>query len=114
MNKKFHVNERAFLNLPSDLRAYIIAYVEDTSGYPACCDEYKEGGQIALRIADCRYEIDLYFDLSNASERENAVFKATKLAEVLTQFRDAIEAEAKAIEERNAMQPHLRALSAVH
>lgn len=114
MNRKFHVNEREFLNLRSDLRAYIIAYVEDTSPYPACCDEYREGGMISLRIADCHDEIDLYFDLSSARRRENSLYKAKQLAEILVRFREAIEAEARAIEERAAIQPHLRASSAVH
>ena len=114
MSRKFHLNERSFLNLPTNLRAYIIAYVEDTDPYPACCDEYREGGEISLRIADCYNEIDLYFDLSTTRERENSLHKARTLAEVLTRFRDAIETEAKAIEERTAVKPHARAASAVH
>ncbi len=114
MSKTFHVNERAFLNLPTNLRAYIIAHVEDTAPYPACCDEYREGGQISLRIADCYNEIDLYFDLSTARERENSRHKAKTLACILAQFRDAIEAEAKAIEERLTVQQHTRAATAVH
>src|SRR5215203_2000672 len=114
MTRKFHVNERAFLNLPSNLRAYIIAYVEDTSPYPACCDEYREGGDMSLRIADCYNEIDLYFDLSTARERENSLHKARTLADVLSRFRDAIEAEAKAIEDRAIMTQNKRAMGAVH
>ena len=114
MSKQFHVNERAFLNMPTNLRAYIIAYVEDTSPYPACCDEYRDGGQISLRIADCFNEIDLYFDLSTARERENSLHKAKTLADILMQFRDAIEAESKAIEERVTVQQHARAASAIH
>jgi hypothetical protein len=114
MNKKFHVNERAFLNIPSNLRAYIIAFVEDTSFYPACCEEYREGGQISLRIADCFEEIELYFDLSTARERENSLYKAGKLADILTRFRDAVEAEVKEIEKRETLQQHARATAAVH
>ncbi|MEP6705021.1 MAG: hypothetical protein ABJB34_09475 [Acidobacteriota bacterium] len=114
MSKIFHVNERAFLNLQSSLRAYIIAYVEDTTPYPACCDEYREGGQMALRIADCHEEISLYFDLSSARERENSLHKAKTLADILSRFRDAIEAETKAIEERGTVQQHTRAAAAVH
>ena len=114
MNKKFHVNERAFLNLQSNLRAYIIAYVEDTSPYPACCDEYREGGQISLRISDCYNEIDLYFDLSSARERENSLYKIKTLAETLARFREAIETEITSIEERTAALQHLRAAAAVH
>ena len=114
MSKKFHVNERAFLNLFSNLRAYIIAYVEDTNPYPACCEEYRDGGEISLRIADCYKEIDLYFDLSTARERENSLHKAKQLAEILVLFKDAIEVEAKAIEERQTVQQHTRAAAAVH
>jgi hypothetical protein len=114
MSRKFHVNERVFLNLPSNLRAYIIAYVEDTDPYPACCDEYREGGDISLRIADCYKEIDLYFDLSSARERENALHKAKTLADILNRFKDAIEAEVKAIEKRTTVKPHTRAATAVH
>ncbi len=104
MEKKFHVNEREFLNLPTDLRAYVIAYVEDSSTYPACCDQYEEGGMISLRIADCHSEIELYFDLSSERDRENSVHKARVLADILTRFRDAIEAEAKAVDERTTVQ----------
>jgi len=114
MSKKFHVNERVFLNLPTNLRAYAIAFVEDTEPYPACCDEYREGGLISLRIADCYNEIDLYFDLSTARERENSLHKARTLADVLSRFRDAIEAEAKAIEDRATMTQNKRAMAAVH
>ena len=114
MSRKFHVNERAFLNLQSNLRAYIIAYVEDTSPYPACCDQYRDGGQMSLRIADCHDEIDLSFDLSTKRERENSLHKARTLADILTRFREAIEAEAKAIEERATVQQHARATAAVH
>ena len=114
MSKEFRINERVFLNLPTNLRAYIIAYVEDTNPYPACCEEYSEGGQISLRIADCYNEIDLDFDLSTSRRRENALHKARTLADVLTRFSAAIEAEVKAIDERTTIKQHDRAASAVH
>ena len=108
------MNERAFLNLPTNLRAYIIAFVEDTSRYTAGHDAYRDGGWIELRIADCQNEIDLYFDLSTKRGRENAVHKATTLAEILMKFKDAVEIEVKAIEEREALKQHARAAIAVH
>ena len=114
MNKDFHINERAFLNLQSNLRAYIIAYVEDTNAYPKCCDEHNEGGQISLRIADCHAEIELEFDLSSARHRENSLHKANKLADILTRFREAIAVEVKSIEERTTIEQHDRAAAAVH
>jgi hypothetical protein len=114
MGKEFHINEREFLNLPTNLRAYIIAFVEDSSTYPACCDEYREGGLISLRIADCYNEIDLYFDLSTAHERENSLHKAKTLAEILERFYKAIETEVKAIEERETLKQHARAAASIH
>ncbi len=68
---------------------------------------------MSLRIADCHDEIALYFDLSTARERENSLYKARTLADILARFRDAIEAEAKAIEERMTIQQHARAAAAV-
>ena len=114
MSKNYHINERSFLNLQTNLRAYIIAFVEDSSTYPPCCEEHREGGWISLRIADCHEEIDLSFDLSTARKRENSLHKAGKLADILTRFRDAIEIEVKAIEERQTIEPHERAVAAVH
>jgi len=108
------MNERAFLNLPTNLRAYIIAFVEDSSTYTAGHDEYRNGGRIELRIADCYNEIDLYFDLSTKRERDNAVYKAKTLAEILAKFKDAIELEVKAIEDRETLRLHARAAIAVH
>lgn len=114
MSRKYHMNERAFLNLPTNLRAYIIAFVEDSSPYSAGHDEYRDGGWIELRIADCQNEIDFYFELSTERGRENAVFKAKTLAEILVKFKDAVEIEVKAIEEREALKQHSRAAIAVH
>ena len=114
MSRKYHMNERAFLNLPTNLRAYIIAFVEDSSTYTAAHDQYRDGGWIELRIADCNSEIDLYFDLSTKNRRENALYKAKTLAEVLAKFKDAVEIEVKAIEEREALKQHARAKIAVH
>lgn len=114
MSRKFHVNERAFLNVRANLRAYVIAYVEDTSVYPAHRDEFRGGGLISLRIADCHDEIELDFDLSDERARANSLYKARKLAEVLDQFRAAIEAEAEAIEQRTTTPQHARALAAIH
>jgi hypothetical protein len=114
MGKVFHMNERQFLNLPTNLRAYIIAFVEDSSPYPASCDQYREGGQIELRLADCYNEIDLYFDLSNARERRNSLHKAKTLAEILSRFHSAIETEVNAIEERETLKLHARAAASIH
>jgi hypothetical protein len=114
MAKKFHVREREFLNLYTNLRAYIIACVEDSGPYPACCDQYRDGAEVELRLADCYNEIEMYFDLSSPAERANSLHKAKTLADVLARFHAAIETEIKAIEEREALRQHARAAAAIH
>ena len=114
MSKKYHVQERAFLNLKPEMRAYVIAVVEDTHDSMPCCDEHSKGGEIVFELASCYDEIYLHFDMSTTAERENSLHKATKLAEVVNAFRDAIEKEIASIDERRSIQQHTRAAAAVH
>ena len=114
MSKKFHVQKREFLNLHTDMRAYIIGIVEDTREKYTCCEAKEDRSEIALKIADCSDEIDLWFDLRTAIERENSLHKIRKLAEVVIAVRDSIEIEVRWMEERAAVQQHTRAASAVH
>ena len=114
MSKKYHVQERAFLNQKMDMRAYVIAVVEDTREKLACCDEHRKGGEIRLEIADCYDEIALHFDLNTKDERDNSLFKIRKLTEVLTAVQRALEIEAEAVAERQTVTQHLRISAAVH
>lgn len=114
MSKKFHVQERTFLNIIPGMRAYIIAVVEDTRDIPDCYEDGWKWGQIELKIADCFEEISLEFNMSSKEERRNSLHKIRKLAEVIASMRDAIEIEADSIEAREAIKPLLRALTAVH
>lgn len=114
MSKKYRFQERTFLNLKADMRAYIIAAVENTQDTPACCDEHRKGGEVTFEIASCYDEIYLHFAMGTLAERENSLYKATKLAEVINAFRQAIEDEVTAINERQSTQLHARAASAVH
>lgn len=104
MSKKFHVQQREFLNIYPTWRAYIMATVEDTSGHNGCYFE----------LASCHDEIELHFSLATPEDRENSLHKANKLAEVVNAFRDAIEKEVAIINERRSTQQHARAASAVH
>lgn len=113
MDKKYHIRERAFLNLKTDMRAYIIGVVEDTRDKPACCKEHNSGGQIQLEMANCYEEIALHFDMSSREERENSLYKITKLAEVINGVRGAIEIEVQTIDERQSVTPDLWASAAV-
>ncbi|HEV8591629.1 MAG TPA: hypothetical protein VGQ55_05955 [Pyrinomonadaceae bacterium] len=114
MSKKYHVQRREFLNLHTDMRAYVIGIVENTHEKHICCDSKEDRSEITLKIADCSDEIDLWFDLRTVIERENSLHKIRKLAEVVTAVRDAIEIEVRSIEHRAAVQQHTRAASAVH
>jgi len=96
------------------MRAYVIAVVEDTRDAPGCCEDHHKGGEIVFEIASCYDEIYLHFYMSTTAERENSLHKAKKLAEVANAFRQAIEYEVAAIEERNSIQQHTRAAAAVH
>lgn len=114
MSKKYHVQERTFLNKMTGMRAYVIGVVEDTRDIPDCYEDGWKWGQIELKIADCYEEISLEFNLSTKEERENSLHKIRKLAEIIVLVRDAIQIEADSIEAREAIKPLLRALTAVH
>ena len=114
MSKKYHYRERAFLNINAEMRAYVIAVVEDTGSFPDCCEEYRQGGKIVFEIASCYDEIELHFDMETATQRENSLYKANKLAEVINAFRDAMEKEVALVNERETVHQNARAASAVH
>lgn len=114
MSKKYHVQERGFLNKTPGMRAYVIGVVEDTRDIADCYEDGWKWGQIELKISDCFEEISLEFNLSTKEDRENSLYKIKKLAEVINSFRDAIEIESDSIEAREAIKPLLRALTAVH
>ena len=114
MSKKYHVERREFLNQFTDMRAYVIGIVEDTRAKHECCESKKDRSEIVLRIADCSEEIDLWFDVRTERDRENSLYKIRQLADVVVEMREAIELEVRSIEERDAVQQHTRAASAVH
>ena len=112
MSKKYHVQERAFLNLEINMRAHIIGIVEDTREIPNEDQDAWKWGMIRLMMSDCYDNISFEFDLSSDEERENSLYKIRKIAEVVIAVRDAIEIEAASIAERQAYLPLAHA--AVH
>ncbi|HMQ02753.1 MAG TPA: hypothetical protein PKD26_02440 [Pyrinomonadaceae bacterium] len=113
MSKKYHIRERCFLNKKIDMRAYVMAIVEDTR---EIADSFEDGwkwGEIELKLADCFDEVSFEFNLSTRADRENSLFKIRKIAEVVTAVKEAIEIEADDIECREAIKPLFKAL-AVH
>ena len=117
MSKKYHMRRREFLNLEPSLRAYVIAVVEDEREKNVEVknkDDDYDSVDISLRIADCHNEIWLYFDLNTAEERENSLYKIRTLAEVICEFKRAIELEIEVINAREAIPRHERVSAAVH
>ena len=51
-----------------------------------------------LFLADCQHTIELEFSLVSDKEREESLAKIDTFAEVVNRFREALHAEAKAIE----------------
>lgn len=114
MSKKYHIQKREFLNQFPTWRAYIIASVQDTSDMHSCCDEHSSESKVFFEMASCSEQIELHFSLATPLDRENSLYKANKLAEVISAFRDAIEAEIGVINERCSTQQHARAANSIH
>jgi hypothetical protein len=114
MGNKYHTQKREFLNLKTDMRAYVIATVEDTSDFEPCCRDLKKSGEVVFKISSCYDEIELHFVMDTPAERENSLYKANKLAEVMIAFRDAVEKEVNIVNERETVEQHTQAASAVH
>ena len=87
--------KRAFLNPISAGAPSFIQAVADSS------DEgtYLLGNYILI-IADCDRHILLEFGLANATQRKTSLAKIDRLFKVVNEFRDAVYAEAKLIEEQ--------------
>ena len=111
MIKKYHMEERVLLNKESQARAYIVAVVEDTREIGLEYDFKGTHAHIEFRLADCIEEIALEFDLGDRAERENSLYKAKRLVEIVSRFRDALEIEVNEIEGREAVRPLLKAMS---
>ena len=105
MGKKYHVRERLFLNLKTEMRAYVIGVVEDTREIANHNEDDWKWGQIELKLADCHREVSFEFDLSSPEDRENSLHKIRKIAEVVNAVHQAIEVEAESIETRQSFVP---------
>ncbi|MDM7924067.1 MAG: hypothetical protein QUS14_17410 [Pyrinomonadaceae bacterium] len=113
MSKKYHIRERCFLNKKIDMRAYVMAVVEDTRDIADCFEDGWKWGEIELKLADCFDEVSFEFNLSTKADRENSLYKIRKIAEVVNAVKQAIEIEANDIECREAIKPLYKSL-AVH
>jgi hypothetical protein len=99
------VDVRRFLNLPGfHGGAYVVAYVEDTSGRELTKrDPFGYEGnryvnpqpRIILEIADCSERINLEFELDSELDVENSLHKVDTLADALAEFRAGLLEEAR-------------------
>jgi hypothetical protein len=88
---------RRFLNLPEHhAGAYLLAEVEETSPD----DDADTIADATLVLTDCTRQISLDFPLWSAHDRRNSIHKARLLAREFTRFADALETEARLIDQR--------------
>ncbi len=93
------VDIRRFLNYPGfHGGAYIVAYVEDTSGRVA--STYPPQPRLILEIADCSNRINLEFDVHSDEHLENSLHKLDALIKTLEEFGLGLIAEAELYRER--------------
>jgi hypothetical protein len=103
-NARYHVRRREFLNEDSELPAFIIGVVEDTSEIADDDDERWKWARIVLDLGDCSRKVSFDFDMCDAKERANSLRKITIIAEVVNAVREGI---SKEVESRNA-RPHIQ------
>ena len=97
---KYRVRKRMFLNRDLYMSAFIIAIVENTEDYKIDKNGGRQYGEIELSLSDCTDKISYHFSLNSAKGRRESLYKIRRLAKVINEFREAIEAEAKMIAEQ--------------
>jgi hypothetical protein len=97
---KYHIKKRIFLNRDLDMRAIAIAIVEDTREIPNDNEDGWKYGTIELTLGDCYRQVSYDFNLSSKENRTNSLYKIRRIAAIVNAVRDAIETEAKSIDER--------------
>jgi hypothetical protein len=108
---KYHVRKRMFLNRDLDMRAFAIGIVEDTRDTPNDNEDDWKDGWIELVLADCYRHVSFDFDLRTKENRSNSLYKIRRMAAIVNAVREAIEAEAKSIDERKIVKPKVKAKS---
>ncbi len=109
---KYHVRKRIFLNRDLDMRAFAIGIVEDTREIQSDNEDGWKWGTIELTLGDCNRQISYDFNLSSKENRANSLYKIRRIAAIVNAVRDALEIEAKSIDERKIVKPKARAKGA--
>jgi hypothetical protein len=90
---QFRYQKRAFLaSVSTRTTSYVFAEVESSHD-----GEYRHGHYM-LTLADCKRQVQIEFCLGTARDRQQSLAKIDLLIEILSDFRDALNAEAKLIE----------------
>ena len=108
---KYHVRKRMFLNRDLDMRAFAIGIVRDTRDIPVENEDDWKDGWIELVLADCYRHVSFDFDLTTKENRSNSLYKIRRIAAIVNAVRDAIEAEAKSIDERRIVKPKAKSVA---
>lgn len=106
---KYHVRKRIFLNRDLEMRAFAVAIVEDTRLIPNDEESGWQYGAIQLNLADCNRHVSFDFDMDTKESRRDSLYKIRRIAEVVNAVRDALEIEAKSIDERKIVKPKAKA-----
>ncbi len=109
---KYHVRKRMFLNRDLDMRAFAIGIVEDTRHIPNENEDAGNSGWIELVLADCYRHVSFDFNLNTKEGRANSLYKIRRIAAIVNAVHQAIEIEAKSIDERKTVKPKAKAKSA--
>lgn len=102
---KYHVRKRIFLNRDLDMRAFAIGIVQDTRDIPNDNENGWQYGAIQLNLADCYRHISFDFSMDTKESRLDSLYKIRRIAAIVNAVRDALEIEAKSIDERKTVKP---------
>ncbi len=100
---KYHIRKRIFLNRDLDMKAFAVAIVEDTRLIPNEDENGWKNGWIELVLADCYRQVSYDFNLNTKANRAASLSKIRKIAEIINAVCEAIELEAKSIDERKTV-----------
>jgi hypothetical protein len=94
-----------FLNRDLDMRAFAIGIVEDTRDIPNDNENGWQYGTIQLNLANCYRHVSFDFSLDTKESRLDSLYKIRRIAAIVNAVRDAIEIEAKSIDDRKIAKP---------
>ncbi len=82
------------------MRAVAIGIVQDTRNIPNSEEKNWEWATIELTLSDCVRSVSYDFNLNTKQDRADSLYKIRRIAAIVNEVKDAIETEAKSIDER--------------